>query len=1645
MKRRSQPLALFLVVVILLSGFAVLSPTRGARAQTRSPKIDAPKQTRSPRPDAPEQDASAQPQAQEQGLSDVTRAQIESLVREKESRNKAQAKIDSQLIYAAKQQRGEAITDAVETLEVDVKVDERGYTLVDIRAEVTAQVLSTIRQVGGKVISSFPRDEAIRASLPLSSIETVAGLAEVKFIRPAEVPYTEKVDADGKRAVSDVVVNPAGAPRATAPPAEGAVNPTLLRGLRPGFAERAANTRARLEAALAARVAPVREDESQPDIGAATAESDTTERTREARNFYGLNGKGIKIGILSDSFNFRNEYSKDIATGDLPGPGNPYGYTTPVTVVQESSSTDEGRAMAQIIHDIVPGAQLFFATANGGQANFANNIRILRNTHNCDIIVDDVGYFLESPLHKSAIVSRAVDDVVAAGAMYFASAGNAGNFNDGTSGIWEGDFRDAGVGNTGGITAVVAGGTWHDFDPGAAVATQNPVNRTTTENRAANLFWSDPLGGSCNDYDLYLISGTLDSGGAGQVVAASTTLQTCTQDPAEQVTVPGSASGAPGGRRLAIFKKATAATRFLHLTTNRSRFDPVNGAAIPAWETAGQANGHDATGDGYATAATPAQSPGPFPGVHTGANQVETFSSDGPRRIFYKYDNTPYTADLTSTGGVVLQKPEITAADRVSTTVPGFQPFSGTSAAAPTAAAIAALIKASSTSLTPTQVLNSMTSTAIDIEAPGVDRDSGVGIVMAYQALQSLSTPPGATVEAGAVTVTPANDCDSALNPGEQGSITVALNNVGGATATAVSATLTSSTAGVTITQGASAYPDIPNGGSASNSTPFTFQLSNSLSCGQTINFSLRVTFTGGQASPINFPFTVQLAGTPGATPSTFAYSGAPVTIPDNNSAGVNIPVTVSGFTGAVSDLNFKFGGTSCNATEGSTTNGVNHPFVGDVIFKLTSPSGKTVTIISQAGGASNSGNNFCNTVLDDDTANGSIQSVTAAQNPYTGTFKPANPLSAFDGENPNGTWLLNASDVGATDVGNVTAFSLDITAFSCPASPTSTISGRITDANGNGIDAVTVNLSGSETQTTATNSNGDYSFSLTTCGLSYTVTPSKLGWAFTPPSRTFYGQTNNTNVNFVGTNAVTSPGQLIITEFRLRGTGGASDEFIELYNNTDANLVVNAADGSGGYALVASDGTTRHTIPSGTSIPARGHYLVTNSAGYSLSGYAAGDASFTVDIPDNGGVALFKTADGGGFTEANRLDAAGFTSAPALYREGAGLAPIDPTLNINHAFVRDLCGKDGSVTTFGPCPSGGLPTDSDDNAADFFFVDTQGTQTGTVRRLGAPGPESMASPVQRNSSFPGLSLDSTKASSSSPNRERTIAQDTPNNSTFGTLSIRRRIVNNTGANVTRLRFRVIDISTYEAPTGTADLRARTSSNVTVSDINDTATCAAYGLTPPCEVTVQGTTLETPPTQTSGGGFNSTLSVAVPGGSLANGASISVQFLLGIMQTGRFKFYVNIEALTDVPPPPAAASAAQPSNKLRRLITESQSPTTGTLEAPLQSQPRPAQQAVPTRQNQPAQQAPGRWLYLPHIIRTAPVEKSEPAAPEAKPEPAAPAAEPEPEQRPVSKKKKKRASSAKKAKDESGQDSPEEEGGKEGRDASEDSPADPPA
>jgi len=406
----------------------------------------------------------------------------------------------------------------------------------------------------------------------------------------------------------------------------------------------------------------------------------------------------------------------------------------------------------------------------------------------------------------------------------------------------------------------------------------------------------------------------------------------------------------------------------------------------------------------------------------------------------------------------------------------------------------------------------------------------------------------------------------------------------------------------------------------------------------------------------------------------------------------------------------------------------------------------------------------------------------------------------------------------------------------------------------------------------------------------------------------------NPTNAVIVDDTAVgtikqgNAAGTFLISEVRTSGPAGDGDDFVELYNNSDIPLVVAASDASGGYGLFkmgADCGATPvlvGVIPNGTAIPARGHYLFVGSqyslADYGGTGAAAGNQTLTTDIESDRNVGVFNTASLANLSSVTRLDAVGFGNntggACDLLREGATLPSLGGSVQ-QHSYVRDECGKKANPATFGPCPTGGLVQDTNVNVNDFIYVDTSASVTPAGQRLGAPGPQNLASPLVRTSTIATLLLDSNIGAPSSPNRVRDLSPQLPN-AINGTLSVRRRFVNNTGAPVTRLRFRIVDISTISVPGGIADIRALTSTPVVVTGITDNGTCTAAGLSAPCTITVQGTTLETPPAQSLGGGHNATMTVNL-GTPLAPGASINLQFLLGVQQTGSFKFFFNVEAL----------------------------------------------------------------------------------------------------------------------------------------------------
>ncbi|MEO5714168.1 MAG: hypothetical protein ABIT37_11830 [Luteolibacter sp.] len=363
------------------------------------------------------------------------------------------------------------------------------------------------------------------------------------------------------------------------------------------------------------------------------------------------------------------------------------------------------------------------------------------------------------------------------------------------------------------------------------------------------------------------------------------------------------------------------------------------------------------------------------------------------------------------------------------------------------------------------------------------------------------------------------------------------------------------------------------------------------------------------------------------------------------------------------------------------------------------------------------------------------------------------------------------------------------------------------------------------------------------------------------------------------------SAGDLVISEFRLRGPSGANDEYVEIYNKRTTSITVQAQDGSAGFALVASNGVARFVIPNGTIVPAHGHYLGVNSVGYGLTAHAAGDVTFTSDIPDNAGIALFASSTT--FTLGNRLDAVGSTTESAtLYKEGTGYPALTP-FSIDCAWYRlHVAAPDNNNLTV--TLADGVPHDSDNNAADFKFVDTNGTSAGGGQLLGAPGPENLSSPIAGYyPSAPNIGqalVDPGVSHSASPNRIRDLTSAPATNSTFGTLVVNRTFTNNTGVPLSKLRFRIVKLTTFPSQSGFADLRPITSSDVVVSTTGG-------------NVTVKGTTLEQPPSQPNGGGWNS--SFAVPsvsaGTPLANGGSVTVGMRFGIQQTGNYCIALLVE------------------------------------------------------------------------------------------------------------------------------------------------------
>ena len=574
--------------------------------------------------------------------------------------------------------------------------------------------------------------------------------------------------------------------------------------------------------------------------------------------------------------------------------------------------------------------------------------------------------------------------------------------------------------------------------------------------------------------------------------------------------------------------------------------------------------------------------------------------------------------------------------------------------------------------------------------------------------------------------------------------------------------------------------------------------------------------------------------GAPGLLP---AVAGAQTF---TNSTQISIPSTgLSGGTSAPYPSNIAVSGLSGPIRRVSITlNGLTHTSPGDIDMLLVAPDGAKLVVMSDAGGMVAVGN--LTMALDDY----GLYQFSASGGLFPVAYRPANLLPSI-----------------------VDAFASPAPAFTAADSPaptgSATFASQFNGHDGNGTWSLYVvdDASGGSGKLAA-------------------------GWSITfssPPA---------------------SAGDLLISEYRVRGPFGDNDEFIEIYNASGAPHTVAAVFGTG-YGIAASDGVTRCTIPNGTVIPRGGHFLCVNVEAYSLGALATGDATYSTDIADNRGIAIFNNNTGGAdnpgspdYSLASRLDAVGpMAEGNGLYTEGGGFPSITPS-NIDYAIVRRTVGM-----CVDPACTGGSRTtpvsvttlvDGNNNTTDFYYVSTNGADAGFGQRLGAPGPENLTSPIELDGGSSQLvyqKASGCSARDAAPNR---IRDATPvSGAPFGTLDLRTRWRNGTGANITRLRFRVIDLTTLAAPAGFADLRFRTSNPRTT--VIDTYPCG-QGTS---SVTALGTTLETPPSQPDGGGFNASLSVAsvTAGTPLASGVAVTVRFLLSVHQTGAARFCLIPETL----------------------------------------------------------------------------------------------------------------------------------------------------
>lgn len=420
----------------------------------------------------------------------------------------------------------------------------------------------------------------------------------------------------------------------------------------------------------------------QVRTGSVTTAGDTVHRAAALRQATGLSGAGIKVGVISNGV---DSWRAARSSGDLPAE---------IEVLRNQIGGDEGTAMLEIVHDLAPNASLAFHDCGWSILEFNRAIDALADA-GCTVIVDDIGW-LEEPFFEDGIVAAHVRDVVRdRGVLFVSAAGNDADLH------YQGQFRDG-------------GGGWNDFSSGTDPSRKRLyVSLPPGSAVDVVLQWSEPFGAASSNYDLSLY----DTADLSTPLATDALVQDGDGDPIEILTWTNDRY-ATVAAEIDVLKPSSAPGRILELFVyprGSAEFLATNAVA------ADSIYGHPAANGAVAVAAIDASNP-------TAAG-IEYYSSRGP-------------VTIVSPGLEIRQKPEVSGLDGVRVTGAGgfSSPFWGTSASAPHAAGVAALVWSGRPTASAAEVRSSLLSSADDLGARGLDGTFGAGLLNAT-AMQTLLSP----------------------------------------------------------------------------------------------------------------------------------------------------------------------------------------------------------------------------------------------------------------------------------------------------------------------------------------------------------------------------------------------------------------------------------------------------------------------------------------------------------------------------------------------------------------------------------------------------------------------------------------------------------------------------------------------------------------------------------------------------------------------------------------------------------------------------------------------------------------------------------------------------------------------------------------